>query len=229
MKWRGLEDSQQQSEIGVPLSTRLKERRELIERYVPAETQAIIRQTVADLHASGIAQRVPGAGARISAFELPDHDGAPVSSQAFLTGGRMVLLFIRGRWCPFCVAQLEAMNEAAAAIRQAGAEIVAISPQKVHQSSLMRDQHRLGFSLLSDAGNHVARQFGLVYRIPEVQQKIYSRTFVNLPFLNGDSTWELPIPAAFVVDRDGSVLWSSASADYTERPEPAEILQALSR
>ena len=228
MRWRGLEDSQQQAETGVPLRRRLQERRQLIEQYVPPETQAVTRQTVDELQASGISQRVLAPATRIPAFELPDHDGKPVSSAELLSRARLVILFLRGRWCPFCVAQVEAMNEVAGQIRQAGGEIIAISPQKVHQSSLMRDQHHLAFSLLSDAGNQVARQFGLVYPVPEAQQKIYSRTFVNLPFINGDPSWELPVPASFVVERDGRILWSASSPDYTERPEPGEILQALS-
>jgi peroxiredoxin len=227
MRWRGLEESGL-SESGVPLSTRLRERRALIEQYVPAETQAVTRQAVDDLRASGISRRVLQPGAQAPTFKLPDQDGKPVSSVELFSRGRSVLLFIRGRWCPFCVAQLEAMNEVAGQIRQASAELIAISPQKVHQCSLMRDQHHLTFQLLSDAGNDVARQFGLVYRVSEAQQKIYSRTFTNLPFLNGDSSWELPIPATFVIERNGCIAWASASADYTERPEPAEILRIVS-
>ena len=91
----------------------------------------------------------------------------------------------------------------------------------------MHDQHKLRFPLLSDPGNQVARQFGLVYRVPEYEQAIYQRAFVNLPLANGDDSWELPIPATFIIDRDGSVLYVSANPDYTDRPEPAEILQAL--
>jgi peroxiredoxin len=227
MRWRGLDESQP-SETGVPLSRRLQERRALIAQYVPAETQAVTRATVAQLQASGMAKRVLVPGAQMPPFELPDHDGNLVSSANLLARGRLVLLFLRGRWCPFCVAQAEAMNEAVGAIRQRGGELIAISPQTVHQCLLMRDQHHLSFSLLSDAGNQVARQFGLVYRVPEEQQKVYARTFVNLPFLNGDSSWELPIPASFVVEQDGGILWASSHPDYTQRPDPAEILHALS-
>ena len=83
------------------------------------------------------------------------------------------------------------------------------------------------FPLLVDAHNAVARQFGLVYRVPEDQRAIYQRTFVNLPFVNGDPSWELPIPATFVIERDGTILFASANEDYTERPEPLEILDVL--
>ncbi len=97
-----------------------------------------------------------------------------------------MLCFIRGRWCPFCVAQMEAMNLVVPEIQQAGATLAAVSPQTVKQSFFMRDQHKLRFPLLSDTGNKVARQFGLPYRIPEEQKTIYQRAFVNLPFVNGD-------------------------------------------
>jgi peroxiredoxin len=66
-----------------------------------------------------------------------------------------------------------------------------------------------------------------VYRVPDFQQAVYRRVFINLPFANGDDTWELPIPATYILERDGSVLYASVNADYTERPEPSEILQAL--
>jgi peroxiredoxin len=81
--------------------------------------------------------------------------------------------------------------------------------------------------LLSDTGNQVARQFGLVYRVPDDQQTIYRRSFVNLPFANGDNSWEMPIAATFIVDRDGTILYASADEDYTRRPEPEDILRQL--
>jgi len=119
------------------------------------------------------------------------------------------------------------MNRVLPAIEAAGAGLVAISPQTVKQSFFMADQHGLRFPLLSDAGNQVARRFGLVYRVPEEQQAIYRRAFINLPFINGDESWELPIPATYILDRDGTVLFASANADYTERPEPTEIVERL--
>ena len=160
-------------------------------------------------------------------FSLPDHNGTVVSSADLLGRGRLVVCFFRGRWDPFCCGQMEAMNRALPEIENAGASLVAISPQTVKQSFFMADQHRLGFPLLSDAGNQVARQFGLVYRVPPEQEGIYRRAFINLPLANGDESWELPIPASYVVDRDGTVLFAYANEDYTERAEPGEIVERL--
>jgi peroxiredoxin len=121
------------------------------------------------------------------------------------------------------------MNRILPQIRDAGAELLAISPQTVQQSFFMADQHRLAFPLLSDAGNQVARQFGLVYRVPDYQRAIYRRVLINLPFTNGDESWELPVPAVYVVDRDGTILFAAVNPDYKERPEPQEVLEQVLR
>jgi peroxiredoxin len=174
-----------------------------------------------------LAANILPVGSKVPEFQLQDPDGKIASSSDLLAKGRLVLCFIRGRWCPFCVAQMEAMNLILPEIAEAGATLAAISPQTVQQSFFMRDQHRLRFPLLSDAGNKVARQFGLTYRVPEEQKTVYQRAFVNLPFVNGDNSWELPIPATYIIDRDGTVLYASANEDYTERPEPQDLLHLL--
>ncbi len=226
MKWRSLEetgpgtDSRSLREI-------YAERKELIARYVPAEIQTIHARAVEELKQSGITERALRSGDKAPSFELTDHNGKLVRSSDLLAGGPLIVCFLRGRWCPFCVGQMEAMNAIYPQIRESGASLVGISPQTVHQSDLMADQHKLRFPLLSDAGNKVAHEFGLAYRVPDYQQEIYRRVFVNLPFVNGDDGWELPIPATYVLVRDGTVLFASANPDYTDRPEPGDILSLL--
>jgi len=226
MKWRSLEESSPETDVR-PLRDILTERKELIAKYVLAETQVVHARAIAELKQQRLAANILPVGSRIPEFQLSDHDGKNMSSSDLLSKGRLVLCFIRGRWCPFCVGQLEAMNLILPLIEQAGATLVAISPQTVKQAFFMRDQHKLRFPLLSDAGNKVARQFGLTYRVPDEQRAVYQRAFVNLPFVNDDEGWELPIPATYIIDRDGSVLYASANEDYTERPEPEDIVRSL--
>ena len=226
MKWRSLEEYTPGLDAR-PLSEIFAERKELVAKYVPAETQAIHARAITGLRQQHLAAKILPVGAKIPDFQLQDHDGKMVSSSDRLAKGRLVLCFIRGRWCPFCVAQMEAMNLVVPQIGQAGAILAAISPQTVQQSFFMRDQHKLRFPLLSDVGNNVARRFGLTYGVPEEQKAIYQRAFVNLPFVNGDDSWELPIAATYIIDRDGTVLFTSANEDYTERPEPTDILNFL--
>ena len=225
MKWRSLEEKTNTESRN--LRDILTERKEKIAQYVPAATLEVHARVIAELKAQGLAEHSLARGAKAPEFLLQDQNGKVVSSAGLLGCGKLIVCFYRGRWDPFCCGQMEAMNRALADIEQAGASLVAISPQTVKQSFFMADQHGLNFPLLSDAGNSVARQFGLVYRVPDGQQAIYRRAFINLPFTNGDESWELPIPATYVVDRDRRVLLAYANEDYTERSEPGDLLAFL--
>jgi peroxiredoxin len=226
MKWRSLEESTAGTDTRT-LREIFAQRKALIAQYVPVATLEVHARVIADLKAQGLAANSLAVGARAPEFSLVDHNRKLLSLSDMLSKGRLVLCFFRGRWDPFCCGQMEAMNRIVPEIEQTGASLVAISPQTVKQSFFMADQHRLRFPLLSDRGNQVARQFGLAYRVPDEQQSIYRRAFINLPFTNGDESWELPIPATYILDRDGTVLFASANEDYTERPEPAEMVQRL--
>lgn len=226
MKFRSLEEAVPRTDLR-PLREILAERKQLIAKYVPPETLQVHARVIAELREQKLAENALPPGAIAPAFELKDHDGQLVSSADLLAKGRLVLCFFRGRWCPFCVGQLEALNQVVPQIEQAEATLVAVSPQTVQQSFFMADQHKLRFPLLSDSGNQLARRFGLAYRVPEYQQSVFRRAFINLPFANGDQSWELPIPATYIIDRDRTVLYASVDPDYTERAEPAEVLRIV--
>ena len=249
MKWRSLEETAQDPHTS-SLREIYAERKELIAKYVPAEIQAVHARVVEELKQSGAAGRALKPGDLAPNFELRDQNGNLVRSADLLDRGPLGICFFRGRWCPFCVGQMEALNAIIPQLQDLGASLVGISPQTVHQSYLMADQHKLRFPLLSDAGNEVARQFGIAYRVPEYQQEIYSRAFTNLPFVNGDSSWELPIPATYILagnresvnhgehrdtERNSTeiheiqtmVRYAFADPDYTARPEPRDLLDLL--
>ena len=88
--------------------------------------------------------------------------------------------------------------------------------------------HGLPFPVLSDPGNNVAGQFGLVYTIPEYHRAYYKSILVNIPFVNGDESWTLPLPATYLIGRDRKVMFAEAHADFRVRPEPHEVLAIIS-
>src|SRR5215467_3341974 len=138
MKWRSLQESQSSADLR-PLREIFAERKETIARYVPPEVQAVHARVVENLKRQEVAAKALGVGTKAPAFELLDQNGKPVSSAELLSRGRLVLIFIRGRWCPFCVGQMEAMNAIADEIKTAGAAMVAISPQIQKQAFFMHD------------------------------------------------------------------------------------------
>jgi peroxiredoxin len=123
---------------------------------------------------------------------------------------------------------LRAYQSILPAIRDLGAELVAISSQLPDHSLSTAEKNELEFELLSDLGNVVARRFGLVYPLDDELRKIYAQSFhIELPEFNGDDSWELAVPGTFVLDRRGTVRLAFADPDYTRRLEPAAIVDAL--
>ncbi|HMK29528.1 MAG TPA: peroxiredoxin-like family protein [Terriglobales bacterium] len=226
MKWRGISATESEP-VKASLREELAERRALMRHYVPPATLEINDRVTQELKSSGMLERVLARGARAPEFSLPDADGALLASAELLARGPLVISFLRGRWCPFCIAEAEALDRALPEIHQAGAALVAISPQDVRQTGFMREQHKLRYPLLSDSGSSVGRQFGLVYGLPDYQQELFQSVFINLPFINSDPAWELPLPATYILNSDGAVRWRWVSADYTERAEPDEVIAAL--
>ncbi len=226
MKWRGVSETEPEP-LKATLKEELDQRRTMMRRFVPAATQAINDRVIEELRQSGTAGRALKVGDKAPEFTLPDVAGKPVSSAELLKQGPLVVVFLRGRWCPFCCATVEAWQGLLHDVRRRGASLLAISPMTSKQADFMRDQHKLMFPILSDERNTVAGQFGVAYQVPEYQQQLFSTVFINLPFINGEDSWTLPLPATFVVSPEGTIKYAWASEDYTVRAEPAEVLEQL--
>src|SRR6266566_7188607 len=139
MKWRSLAESAAQTETR-PLCEIYADRKELIAKYVPAEVQSIHSRVVEELKQSGIARRAVQQGTKAQPFELPDHNSKLAKSSDLLINGPLVICLFRGRWCPFCVGQMEAMNAIVPRLQELRATMIAISPQTIQQSYFMADQ-----------------------------------------------------------------------------------------
>jgi len=160
-------------------------------------------------------------------FELPDARGGSVTLAGLREDGPVVLIFYRGAWCPYCNLQLRAFQAALADIHSAGATLVAISPQTPDNSLTLAEQAELAFPVLSDAGNAVARSYGIVFGFGADDRELHSSIGIDLAASNGDDSWELPAPAVFVVDADGTIRYASVAGDYRWRVGPDEVLSAL--
>jgi len=203
---------------------------------VQPERLAVSEQSVSDLFATGIEDRVLPVGAQAPAFTLQDAStGKPVNSTDLLALGPLVVNFFRGRWCPYCVTELETWRDLYPQLRQRGALLVAISPQTTRQNNFTIKQHHLPFPLLADPGAAIAERFGLAYTVPEPHRRYFQSILVNIPFNNAglsyhnatEASWRLPLPAVFVINQHNIITFSEAHADFRVRPEPADVLAAL--
>ena len=194
---------------------------------VPADRLLVVDGFAEELVKSGLDARAVKAGDHAPTFELPDGDGMLWRSEDLLRSGPLVIVFYRGRWCAYCNAQLGALQEIHSKLAEAGASLVAISPQTQKHSYMTRDMHKLRFPVLSDQGNQVARKFGLVYRLSPEMQAMYESIMTKLPGYNGDQSWELPLAATYIVQSDGKISWARVDADWRHRPEAEELLEFM--
>lgn len=112
-------------------------------------------------------------------------------------------------------------------IESLGAQLVAISPNLPDKSLSTVEKNRIAFEVLSDVGNHVAREFGLVFTLSEKLRPIYASFGIDIPAFDGDDTFELPMPATYVIDTDDTITYAFVDPDYTKRLGPAEIVNVL--
>jgi len=190
---------------------------------------ASMARATAALRASGQAQRAMKAGDKAPDFILNDPDGRPVSSRTLLAQGPLVVSFYRGVWCPYCNFDLQALEAALPEITARGAGLIAISPQTAPNSRKSQRDNKLSFPILSDVRSEVAARFGIRFALPEHLIETYNSFRNDLPSFNDDPAWVLPMPARFIIGRDGIIAYSEINPDYTHRPDPAELLPVLER
>lgn len=210
-----------------PLQDQLDEITQNTRHLVPSERLAPSERFIAELFASGAEERILPVGATAPDFVLNDVSGRPVRSADLLALGPLIITFFRGRWCPYCTTEMEAWRDLFPRVREAGALVVAISPQTSRQSDFMVGQHGLPFPVLHDSGCNLAEQFGLAFQLPEYLLDYYKGILVNIAFINGDQSGRLLMPGTIVVGQDAKILFAEAHADFRVRPEPEDALGAV--
>lgn len=207
----------------------LKLARQNLEENLPVETLDVIDSVTEGVICSGIVDKSLKVGDIIPDFGLPNQRGELIEIKKILKRGAVVISFYRGTWCPFCNLELKALEQALPAMNMLGATLVTISPQISIECSTDREQQELKFEMLADKGNQIARLFGIVFKIPEYARSYYKNIGIHLPRYNGDDSFELPIPATYVVNQDGIINYAYIEADHNQRLDPVEIITILRR
>jgi peroxiredoxin len=189
---------------------------------------AMARAT-AELIESGQARRARKAGDTAPDFTLDDPDGKPVALRDLLAKGPLVVSFYRGVWCPYCNIELQALQAALPEITARGASLVAISPQTAANSRKSQRDNKLEFPILSDVKSEVANAFGIRFALPPYLADLYKGFGNDLAVVNDDPAWVLPMPARYVIGTDGVIAYAEVNPDYTQRPDPSELLRVLDR
>lgn len=194
---------------------------------IPAQAASAMRDAQEILMRSGIQTRALKSGDPAKDFSLPNANGQSVSLSALLRDGPAVISFYRGGWCPYCNLTLRALQEALPSIEEAGAQLIAISPQLPDASLTTAEKNELGFAILSDSDNKVAKSYGIAFSLPKSISEIYKSFGIDLQKSNGTGEDELPLAATFIVGTDARIRYAYVDTDYTKRMEPSDIVSIL--
>jgi peroxiredoxin len=190
---------------------------------LPPERRAMYERAAEALEASGIEDRVLREGDTAPDFELPDAMGRQVRLADLRERGHVIVSFYRGQWCPFCNLELRGLQRALGEVESAGATLVAISPNTPDVTMSTVEKLELEFPVLSDHDNLVAKQFNLVYEMTPENIEMYLDHDRDIGTLNGTRKWELPIPATYVIDREGIIRYAFVELNHRRRAEPSEV------
>jgi peroxiredoxin len=191
------------------------------------ERVAMMETATAQLRASGIEDSALQLGAPVPHVYLTDVFGHTVGLKGLHAGKPTVIIFYRGGWCPYCNLELREWQRLLPDLQSAGAQLLAISPQLPDNSLNTSQKNELAYPVLSDSSLAAAKAFGIAFEMPPELIELYSKVGNDLPTLNGNGQWVLPIPATFVFDATGNLTFRHVESDYRQRAEPAQVIELL--
>ena len=196
-------------------------------KNAPQEVLETMGAEIRKLAESGIMNTALKVGDKVPDFELQDSAGNIVSLNSLTEKGAVVISFNRGNWCPFCNIEFKHLQNNISEIKNADASLVVISPQLPEKSAEIISQNEFDYPILFDKGNEVAIQFGIAFTLAESLRPIHKAFEMNIPAHNGDDSFELPVPATFVVNSNNEIVFASVNPNWMERTEPNEYLAEL--
>ena len=209
------------------LTQQLKDRADSSATTKSAEDSDTLSNSVRVLEAAGIINNALKVGDTAPDFELPDAAGNQVRLSELLKAGPVVIAFYRGAWCPYCNLELKALQEKLPEFRDAGAALIAISPQTPDESLSTEEKHNLEFPVLSDGELTAINGFGLLHPVDDRTKAFYEKSGYDLMKSNGATGWQLPLPATYVIKQDGTIAFAFVNADYKLRAEPADVIEVV--
>ncbi|MFC1420107.1 peroxiredoxin-like family protein [Streptacidiphilus cavernicola] len=195
---------------------------------LPPEVVAAFSAEQAGLDAAGLPAGVTAPGAPMPDGALLDVHGSPTTLTVARADRPAVVVFYRGAWCPYCNVTLRTYQQGLLPeLERRGVGLIAVSPQKADGSLSTQEANELTFTVLSDPGNSVAGQLGILTAPTDGTREAQGALGLDLATVNADGTYGLPMPTVAVVDRRGTLRWIDVHPNYTTRSEVADILAAV--
>lgn len=208
------------------LKSKLEERKTNFALKADDNKKRAYREGIESVEKSGIVNSAKQLGDKAPDFTLNNALGKPVTLSELLNKGKVVLTWYRGNWCPYCNLTLQALQEELSNFEAHGATLIALTPELPDESISTSEKHNLQFEVLSDVGNKVAKEYGIVFQLTDEVAEMYKQSF-ELNNHNGDESNTLPLAATYIINETGEIIYAFLDADYRNRAEPSELTDFL--
>ena len=208
------------------LKSKLDEKKESFNQKASDYKKKIYAEGIEAVANDGTLKSATNVGDQAPNFTLKNALGKTVTLENELKKGPIVLTWYRGGWCPYCNMTLHALQDELPNFKANGASLIALTPELPDNSLSTAEKNKLEFEVLSDVGNTIAKDYGIVFKLIEPVAESYNQAF-NLVKFNGDDSSELPLAASYIIDTDGKVIYAFLDADYRNRAEPSTLTQVL--
>jgi peroxiredoxin len=217
-----IEKNTMEEEKNALLKSKLEEKKRNFSLKADDAKKKAYEEGITFVKESGILENAKQNGDVAPDFTLNNALGKPVQLSEYLKKGKVVLTWYRGGWCPYCNLTLNALQEELANFKKQGANLIALTPELPDESISTSEKNNLQFEVLSDVGNKVANQYGIVFQLTNDVAAMYNESFA-LNKHNGDASNQLPLAATYIIDENGKIIYSFLDADYRNRAEPSEL------
>ncbi|RFC53475.1 AhpC/TSA family protein [Brumimicrobium aurantiacum] len=208
------------------LKTKLDAKRANFDANASDNKKRAYKEGIESVEESGIIDYAMKVGDQAPDFTLTNAVGESKTLSDYLKDGKVVLTWYRGGWCPYCNITLHQLQEELPNFKANNATLLALTPELPDNSISTKEKNELEFEVLSDVGNKVAKDYGIVFKLTDEVAGMYNEAFA-LNDHNGDKTNELPLAATYIIDQNGEIIYSFLDADYRNRAEPSEITEVL--
>ena len=206
----------------------LQELRSNLEGMLPQESLKVFDNDAEQLNDAFVNILKIRTGDKAPDFMLSNAVGENINLYDRLKSNKVVLVFYRGTWCPYCNLALNQYQSILKEIKNRGAELIAISPQTPDESLSIKEKNNLDFEVLSDNGNLVAQLYTTVFKNGKAPLQEMSKLGFDFDSFYGNDSKEIPVPAVFVIEQDGTTSFSKTEGgDYRNRLDPSELINAL--
>lgn len=208
------------------LASQIKQLTNDLNSKLPSETLFAFEESINDLK-KDYAGPLFTAGDILPCFSLANINNELIDSDTLLSKGKLIITFFRGSWCPYCNLQLKAFQDAMPQIKAKNTTLIAISPQASTFSNGLRDEHTLDFEILFDKNNEYAHKLGVVITLQDFVLSHYEALGIDIKNYNGNNDHSLPIPATFIIENNGRILYTFTDVDYTKRADIQDLINKL--